>query len=348
MQAQKSLGNTKENPSVGCVIVKNNSVLSAACTSFNGRPHAEKNAISYLNKNIKDSQLYVTLEPCSNYGKTPPCVNLISKRKISKVFISIKDPDIRSYSKSSNKLKSKGIKVKYDVLDKQIRNFYKSYILYKKKLFPFVTCKLAISKDFYISDKRKKWITNHQSRLRGHLLRSVHDCILTSSKTVNDDNPRLTCRIEGLKKTSPARIILDTNLKIKTKSKIITEAYRYKTIIFYNKFNSKKINILKKFKVKTYKISKSIDGKINLEQALIKAKKLGFSRIFLESGINLIRSFVNKNLVNEFKVFVSNNNLKKNGAINVKSDFTKFFKNKKKIKEIVNLDGDLFLTYNIK
>ena len=104
MHAKKSLGNTQENPSVGCVIVKNNSVISAGCTSLNGRPHAEENAISLLKKSIKNSYLYVTLEPGSHYGKTPPCVNLISKKKIHKVFISINDPDIRSYNKASKKV----------------------------------------------------------------------------------------------------------------------------------------------------------------------------------------------------------------------------------------------------
>ena len=103
-----------------------------------------------------------------------------------------------------------------------------------------------------------------------------------------------------------------------------------------------------KLKVETYKISKDYDGKINLEEALILAKKMGFSRIFLESGINLIRSFFNKNLINEFKIFVSKNRLGKNGSIKVKKDLYNFLKNKRKIKEVVNLYGDSLLSYNIK
>ena len=348
LHAKKSLGNTKINPSVGCVIVKNNSVVGAGSTSFNGRPHAEKNAILSLKKNIKDLNLYVTLEPCSHYGKTPPCVNLISKNKINKVFISIKDPDLRSYNKASKKLIYKGIKVKYGILHNRIKKFYKSYIIYKKEFLPFVTCKLAISKDFYIVNKKGKWVTNYQSRARGHLLRSFHDCLLTSSKTINNDNPHLTCRINGLLKTSPARIILDTNLKIKLNSRILNNSYKYKTIIFYNKYNKKKISLLNKRYVKTYKIPKDAVGKIDLQEALVKAKKLGFSRIFLESGINLIRNFYNKNLINEFKIFVSKDKLGKNGSIKVKNDLYSFLKYKKKNREIVNLNGDFFFSYNIK
>ena len=348
MHAKKSLGNTKTNPSVGCVIVNSNSVVGAGSTSFNGRPHAEKNAILSLKKNLKNSNLYVTLEPCSHYGKTSPCVNLISKNRINKVFISIKDPDLRSYNKASKKLLNKGIKVQYGILHNRIKKFYKSYIIYKRKFMPFVTCKLAISKDFYIVNKKNKWVTNHQSRSRGHLLRSLHDCILTSSKTINNDNPHLTCRINGLLETSPARIILDTNLKIKLNSKILKNAYRYKTIVFYSKYNKKKINLLKKMYVKTYKVPKGNDGKINLQQTLIKIKKLGFSRIFLESGINLVRNFYNNDLINEFKIFVSKDNLGKNGLIKVKNDLYNFLRYKKKNKEIVNLNGDLLFSYNIK
>ena len=348
MQAKKSLGNTKDNPSVGCVIIKDSSVVSAACTSFNGRPHAERNAISSLNNSIKNSLLYVTLEPCANYGQTPPCVNLISKSKINKVYISIKDPDKRSYNKALKKLVKKGIKVKYGILETEIKKFYKSYIINKKEHLPFVTCKLAISKDFYTVHKEKKWITNYLSRARGHMLRSSHDCILTSYKTINEDNPILTCRINGLKNTSPARIVLDSHLNINLKSKILKDAINYQTIIFYNKINKKKITSLNKLNVKTYKITKEQDGKINLKNALIKAKKLGFSRIFLESGINLIRSFFKNNLISEFKIFISKYKLGSNGDLKVKNDLDIFLKNKRKINETVNLNGDLFLSYNIK
>ena len=107
MQAHRNLGNTKENPAVGCVIVKNNCVISAECTSINGRPHAEQNAIAYSKNNIKNSDLYVTLEPCSHYGKTSPCVKRIIKRKIKRVFFSLKDPDPLSYNKSTKQLKKK-------------------------------------------------------------------------------------------------------------------------------------------------------------------------------------------------------------------------------------------------
>ena len=109
-QAKNNLGNTKENPSVGCIITNNGNIISAGCTSINGRPHAEKNAISKSKIPIKDSVLYSTLEPCSHTGKTPPCVNEIISSKISKVFFSVNDPDKRSFKMCKDKLKKKKLK----------------------------------------------------------------------------------------------------------------------------------------------------------------------------------------------------------------------------------------------
>ena len=156
MQAQRNLGNTKENPAVGCVIVKNNCIISAGFTGINGRPHAEQNAITYSKKDINNSDLYVTLEPCSHYGKTPPCVKTIIRNKIKRVFFSLKDPDLRSYNKSTKQLKKNKIVVQNGILGSVIKNFYKSYFKYKENIPPFVTAKMAISKDFYTNSKKKK------------------------------------------------------------------------------------------------------------------------------------------------------------------------------------------------
>ena len=109
LQAKRMLGNTSDNPSVGCVITQKGNIISSGVTNFYGRPHAEYQAIKSCKKSIKNSNLYVTLEPCSHFGKTPPCVNLIIKNKIKKVYFAIKDPDIRSYNKSSLKLKKANI-----------------------------------------------------------------------------------------------------------------------------------------------------------------------------------------------------------------------------------------------
>ena len=203
LQAKKNLGNTKENPSVGCVITKNDTMLSVGSTGKNGRPHAEHNAIISSKTNLKGSRMYVTLEPCSHYGLTPPCINKIIKKKFKKVFFSVNDPDKRSYKKSLFHFKKNKIKVTSGINKKEIDIFYRSYYKAKLSPLPFVSCKLAISKDFFTVSKKNRWITNVYSRSRAHLIRSNHDCIITTSKTIIDDNSRLTCRISGLASSRP-------------------------------------------------------------------------------------------------------------------------------------------------
>lgn len=348
MQAKMSLGNTKQNPSVGCVITNKNNLISAGSTSFGGRPHAEKNAISLCKSNLRNSTIYVTLEPCSHYGKTPPCVNLIAKRNIKKVFFSIFDPDTRSYKKSKRKFYEKDIFVHNGILKKEINFFYRSYYKYKKKGLPFVTAKMAISKDYYTVSRYKRWITNEYSRKRANLLRSYYDCLITSSRNIIKDNPRMDCRIPGLEKNSPSRIILDTSLKINPTSKIVAAANKYRTIIFYNKIKKYKIAKLKKKKIEFYKIPINTEGKLDLKQVVLKAKKIGFSRIFIESGITLTTSFLKQNLVDDFILFVSNKNLGKNGYSNAKNLCKKFLRLNKGIIEKVNLFGEKIISYKIK
>jgi len=347
-QARIVLGNTKTNPSVGCVITKKNNVIAVGHTSINGRPHAEVNAITLSKEKLNNSSLYVTLEPCSHYGKTPPCVNLIIKKKINKVFFSIKDPDQRSYDKSSKKLRNYKIKVFKNVLNKEAINFYDSYIKQKKNDLPFVTSKLALSKDLYSIDRKKKWITNKYSRGRVHLMRAQNDCIITSSSTVANDNPALTCRIKGLESLTPARVILDRELKVSIKSKIFSLCRKAPVIIFYNTVNKKKIKIFKKRKIRTFKVPLNITNNLDLLVILKKIKRLGFSRIFLETGIKLNHSFLKENLINEFHIFFSNKMLKKRGKNNIKKYFNQFIKNKGNYNVRVNLFDDKLISYKIK
>ena len=348
-QAQKNLGNTNKNPSVGCVITKNNSMISAGCTGINGRPHAEVDAINFSKIDLKNSQLYVTIEPCSHYGKTPPCVKSIMNKKINKVFFSIHDADTRSFYKSARILKKRGIYVKSALLEDEVKFFYRSYIKSRKDILPFVTYKLAISKDSYtVNQKKNKFITNKFSRGRVHLMRSSHDCVISSSKTIINDNSRLTCRINGLIDRSPSRIILDNKLKIPVSSNIYKEANKFKTIVFYNKENKNKIKLLKKLNVKLFKITLDNEGNLDLKKCLIKAKKLSFSRIFLESGIKLANNFINKNLVDDLKLFISNKKLGKYGKSKVTKYLKSLFRNNKYTIEKINLFGDKLITYKLK
>lgn len=153
--AKINLGSTKENPSVGCVVEKNGSIISSGYTSINGRPHAEFNALK-KKTNFKNSNIYITLEPCSHYGKTPPCTNIIKKKGIKKVYYSINDYDERSKKKSKNiLLKGKIITHNFIHKEKGLK-FYDSYYRFKNNKLPIIDAKIAISKDFYTKNRKKK------------------------------------------------------------------------------------------------------------------------------------------------------------------------------------------------
>ena len=217
--AEKNLGKTKINPSVIAVVVKQNSIISTGITSVNGKPHAEFNALS-KKENFNGGNLYITLEPCTHYGKTPPCVNIIIKKKIKKVFYAFEDPDFRTYKKAKKILKENKINASLIKVDK-FKNFYSSYFFNKKFKLPFLTAKIAISKDYYTINKKSKWITDETSRKIVHILRSRNDCIFSTYKTINIDNSLLNCRINGLNIYKPDLFIIDLDLKLKKNLSII-------------------------------------------------------------------------------------------------------------------------------
>ena len=189
------------NPAVGCCIVHKKSIIGEGYTSSYGGSHAEVNAISSVrNKDLlTECSLYVTLEPCSHFGKTPPCSDLILKYKIPRVFIGIKDPNPKVSGKSIKKLKENGVHVEVDILAKECKNHHKIFLTNIIKKRPFIILKWAETSDGYIAPEKKNiakplWISNEHSRQLSHKLRSEFDCILVGSKTIIDDNPRLNIR----------------------------------------------------------------------------------------------------------------------------------------------------------
>ena len=242
--AEKNLGLTGLNPSVGCVVVKNNKIISTGVTGKNGRPHSEYNAL-IKDKNFSGANLYTTMEPCVHYGKTPPCVRIIIKKKIKKVFYAYEDPDLRTFRKSKKILNNHGIEAK-KIKTKKFNDFYKSYFFNKKFKAPYVTGKIAISNDFFTVNKKKKWITNSKSRKIVHLFRSKHDSIISTSKSINTDNSLLNCRIKKTDYFRPDLFIVDLKLRLKKKLALNKMLKQRKTFIITNLKNKSRTLIYKK------------------------------------------------------------------------------------------------------
>ena len=335
--AEKNLGQTKLNPSVGTVVVKNGAVISSGTTSLNGRPHSEYNALYNL-KNCSGASLYTTLEPCTHYGKTPPCTNIIIKKKIKNVFYAFEDPDIRTFQKAKKILSYKGIKTKL-ISTKRYRKFYKSYFINKKLLIPFVTAKIAISKDYLTINKSNKWITNEASRNKVHLLRSKYDCILSTSKSINKDNSLLNCRINGLNNNKPDLFIIDTKLKLK-KNLSLNKYLKYrKTFLITSHQNARKTLVYKKLGYKIIYIIK-LDNKNDFKLLYKKIYKLGYSRMLIETGLTFLNSLIKNKMINELYIFKANNKLGKNGKNNSSPIYLK-----KILPKLItiNLNGDNLL-----
>ena len=316
--ANSRQGLTGSNPSVGCVIVKNDKIISIGQTSYNGRPHAEFNAIKNCIDDLNGSKMYVTLEPCCHHGLTPPCTNLIIKSKISEVIYSVTDIDKRVRNKSLKILKSKNIKVKKGLLKDKINNFYSTYFYNRKNKLPYVTGKIAISKNNLIYSKFNKKITNVNSDKFTHLLRYKNDALMVSYKTLNKDNSKLNCRIKGFSNYSPKRVILDNKLQTKINSYVMKTANKDNTIIFYDQAHKSKVIDFKKKKVLLIRSRVNKQGKFDVKSILNKLYFYKCRNLLIEGGDILTSHLLKKKLFNKFYLYKSPKILSK------KIDYLKF------------------------
>lgn len=280
------------NPAVGCCIVHKKSIIGEGYTSSYGGSHAEVNAISSVrNKDLlTECSLYVTLEPCSHSGKTPPCSDLILKYKIPRVFIGIKDPNPKVSGKSIKKLKENGVHVEVDILAKECKNHHKIFLTNIIKKRPFIILKWAETSDGYIAPEKKNiakplWISNEHSRQLSHKLRSEFDCILVGSKTIIDDNPRLNTRDWPGK--SPKIVVLNRKNNL-----------------------DKKLNVFKTGSEVLIIDEKTIDYNKNIaEQTLMYLKSKDIYSVIVEGGAQTLNTFLKENLWDEIKVFKSQKKL---------------------------------------
>jgi diaminohydroxyphosphoribosylaminopyrimidine deaminase / 5-amino-6-(5-phosphoribosylamino)uracil reductase len=331
-------GLTGDNPSVGCLIVKNDKIISIGQTGYNGRPHAESIAIKNSFEKLKGSKMYVTLEPCNHYGKTPPCTKSIIKSGISELVYSMDDIDKRVKGKSFKILSNKKIKVKRGLLKDDAKDLYDSYIKNRTSKLPYVIAKIAVSKNKLIFSKGSKRITDKSSDKITHYLRYKNDAIMISCKTLNTDNPKLNCRLKGYKKFSPKRVILDKNLDIKLKSYIIKSANKDNTIIFYNSSNYKKIKILRKKSVTLIKTQLNSEGLLDLKIIFKKLFFVGTRCLLIEGGDKLTKNLIKNRLIDTFYLFQSPKILKKN---KINQGFTSFGILNKKYKKVFKFTSKL-------
>ena len=221
--ASKGLGKTSPNPMVGAVIVKNGEIVAEGYHKKAGQAHAEINAIKAAGTDAKGADLYVTLEPCSHFGKTPPCADAVIKAGIKRVFVAMKDPNPKVSGNGIRRIEEAGIEVETGLLEEEAKKLNEAFIKYISTGTPFVTLKAASTLDGHIATKTgtSKWITGEKSRHHVHRMRDRADAILVGIRTVQKDDPSLTTRLAKGKGKDPIRIILDENLLISLDANVI-------------------------------------------------------------------------------------------------------------------------------
>ena len=316
--ANRAVGTTYPNPPVGAIIVKNDVILSRGWTQQRGVPHAEIHAINQIKnkREIEGAHLYCTLEPCSHKGKTSPCVNKIIDLKFSKVIISQVDKNPLVNSNSVKKLRSAGIKVVVKNFGEQAK--YLNNIFFKSlNDKPFITLKIASTADGKIATNsyKSKWITNSVSRMIGHKLRSLNECMIVGTSSIIKDNPALDCRLDGLSNRSPDVFILDRKLILKRNLKVFKNKNR-KIYIFHSENTGKKTLKLKNIK---YIKIKQMDNSLDIKSVINKISELGYMRILIEGGSKLSASLLNEDLIDQINWFRASKIMGNNG-INAISD----------------------------
>lgn len=303
--AKRGKGKVNPNPLVGAIIVKNNVIIGQGYHQNYGGNHAEINAFNSAVDDLTKSTMYVTLEPCSHYGKTPPCVDKIIENKVSKVVVGCLDPNPKVCGSGIKKLESAGIEVIVGVLENECIKINEVFIKLITQKKPFVLLKSAMSLDGKIATAKgeSRWITGKEAREEVHKLRNETLGIMVGVNTVIQDNPELTCRLYGGR--NPIRIIVDSTLRIPIESKVICDENKINTIIATtNNADSKKMIDIQKLGVKIL-IIKSKDGRVDLKELMIKLGELNIDSILLEGGSTLNFSAMSSGIVDKVQFYIS-------------------------------------------
>lgn len=299
--AGKGKGATSPNPMVGCVIVKRGRIIGKGCHKKAGEDHAEVIALSQAGKKANNSTLYVNLEPCSHWGKTPPCTEKIVEAGVREVIIGCQDPN--PLVEGFKELKFRGIKSKIGILENESKKLNEVYIKYMKKKMPFVAIKVAMSADGRIatSSGDSKYITSTEARKAVHQLRAEVDAVLVGVNTVIRDNPQLTPRLVQGK--DPLKIVLDSSLKIPEKCSLMREPSKL-LIATTSKAPKSKLDALHQKGAKSIILNQK-DGMVDLRQLMEELGKREITSVMIEGGTEVNSSAIKAGIVDKIIIFTA-------------------------------------------
>ena len=305
MLARRGLGRASPNPAVGALVVRGDRIVGSGYHRRAGAPHAEIEALSRAGEAARDATLYVNLEPCNHYGRTPPCTHAIVENNVRRVVVGITDPNPHVTGGGCEYLRSKGVEVTCGILQEECARLNEAYITYITAGRPFVSLKVALTLDGWTATRtgNSKWITNERSRKQVHMLRRRVDAVMVGVETVIADNPRLIPHLLRSSSPNPVRVIADTHLRTPLDSIVLDSRASDLTIIA----TGSKVSRQKKCTVEERggriipcRLNK---GRINLSDLLKKLAALEICSVLVEGGATLFDSFVRDNLVDKFYVF---------------------------------------------
>ena len=298
---RRNLGHTWPNPAVGAVIVKDGIILGRGWTQKGGRPHAEVEALRRAKKSAQGATMYVTLEPCSHHGKSPPCVDAIIRAGIARVVSAMEDPNPEVAGQGHKRLRAKGIAVDVGLGSEEARRAHVGHITRIAQSRPYVMLKLAISADGKagLAGRKQAAITGEIARERVFQMRAASDAILVGIGTVLSDNPQLTCRLPGMFERSPVRVVLDAKLSLPLANSVVATVRETPTWVFTSpKASSIAEEILQHKGCKVFRVDES-GGRLDVQQVLNVLGGQGITRLMVEGGPTVAASFVDADLVDE-------------------------------------------------
>ena len=306
--AAKGSGSVSPNPMVGCVIVKRGKVIGEGYHKIFGGAHAEVNAVRSAKTSIEGTEVYVSLEPCSHFGKTPPCVDLLIQNKVSRVYVSMLDPNPRVNGRGVRKLKRAGIKVEVGLLAEESRKLNEAFVKFISTGLPFVTLKAAQSLDgkIALNNGKSKYITSQASLKAVHGLRASSDAVLVGAGTVIADDPSLTVRLA--KGRSPVRIVVDGRLRSPLGAKMFHDGAS-RVILYCSSYaaraSARKVSALRKFGVEVNELKGHRDGRIAISTLLKSIGEIGITSVIVEGGTGIFSEFINSGAADRLLLFTA-------------------------------------------
>ncbi len=298
---RRNLGHTWPNPAVGAVIVKDGIIVGRGWTQIHGRPHAEIEALRHAKKAAQGATMYVTLEPCSHHGKTPPCADAIIKAGIARVVSALEDPNPEVAGAGHRRLTERSVKVDIGLGADEARRVHAGHIMRVTNNRPFVMLKLAVSADGKagLAGRKPAAITGAAARARVFQMRAASDAILVGIGTVLSDNPQLTCRLPGIFERSPVRVVLDAKLNLPLATSVVATVRETPTWVFTsNKPSAIAEEILQQKGCKVFRVG-DVDGRLDLDEVLKVLAEQGITRLMVEGGPTVAGAIAASGLVDE-------------------------------------------------